>query len=1118
MLNTKDINSLTNNYGNAGHNDLGGLNDQNILLDPKSDNPIILHLLGLNYLSGNNVETINEEMALSLFKKASQKNHPPAKMMLAFCYKNGIGLPAKNEKFGFIIYDDLVKQNFAPAYSELGLCYEIGKGCNKDPKKAFELYQQGYRLQCKKAELNYIRTMIEGIGTEANVSMGIKRLKGLVNEAKKSKDFKDHQGYGAAEYYMAKLIGSQKYPDHFKKDDKVIFELFKRAADHGQISAFYHVGHCYYEGLGTAQNFEKAAEYFLGGVKGRDENAMNAMANCFRDGKGITKSEEMAFQLYSLAMSKGLLEGQYNVALCHEQGIGTPKDESMAFKLMSEVMDQLSDKNSLIAKKRISKYYLNGIGTTRSFGAYLSLLFEITEQDKKISHPDAFINLGLCLLKINQANTRQRAIQLFKLVEESANFQFHPWVYNILAICYQEGVGVAKNIKKSFEYLQKSSKAQASKQDLGSHFQLGLHYLYGIGCEKNIQAAFKCFKMGTKANNPEAINALGVCHLMGWVVNANYVQAREYFECASLLGSNEAKLNLIWFDIHGMNGMNGIKDEQHIKIALQHYYNIALSNEPHSKSAVNILAWCLLVGRGVKQNFALARKLFFQINQPNSDAIATLIKSDEFLGLFKAQKPIVVNGAIAENKDVAEKRDTVENKVIAENKVVAENRDTVEYIDVVEYKDITGNTPIVENIQFTSSDSETFIDLIKDDYKNMSLMGLMKWINLGDKSKLKPLGFGLYCGANSPGIPFIPNNVILPEEKLRLQYYLALCYMNAIGTSKDADIAFNLLKTSFQEGHLPSGILLARCYRNGCGTKIAKENCFKLLSELVCQKHYFPAVPELAYCYLFGIGTEKNRELGLKLLQEAIEGHIPYAAYLLAWCLMHGYGGEVNQAMKERIFGLYTQSIEDEDPAALHNLALCYEHGYGTKQNLEQAFKLYQRAASQNYAPSLNNLGTMYELGIEKFMPKDLAMAFDCYKKAAQIGDGDKDSICNLARCYAYGIGTEWNLCESLKLYQSIGEEGDKVAQEMVERIKIELMKNRAQQNEQKSQKPQQKTEKPEKLENTQKPPQKTSTQQKTVVFQFAGPTQKGTGKAELNKLDLSKVDTSKNINAQNSC
>ncbi len=64
---------------------------------------------------------------------------------------------------------------------------------------------------------------------------------------------------------------------------------------------------------------------------------------------------------------------------------------------------------------------------------------------------------------------------------------------------------------------------------------------------------------------------------------------------------------------------------------------------------------------------------------------------------------------------------------------------------------------------------------------------------------------------------------------------------------------------------------------------------------------------------------------------------------------------------------------------------MMYTEGQGVRQDYQQAFAWYQKAAEQGNAGAQNNLGLMYYNG--KGVEQDYIKALEWYQKAAEQGD-----------------------------------------------------------------------------------------------------------------------------------
>ena len=83
-------------------------------------------------------------------------------------------------------------------------------------------------------------------------------------------------------------------------------------------------------------------------------------------------------------------------------------------------------------------------------------------------------------------------------------------------------------------------------------------------------------------------------------------------------------------------------------------------------------------------------------------------------------------------------------------------------------------------------------------------------------------------------------------------------------------------------------------------------------------------------------------------------------------------------------FKYFEKAAEQGYAPAIYNLAIYYKFGKGVSQNCDKAFELYSKAAEQGVASAQYKLALHYENG--SGVKKDIVKAFEWYSKAAKHG------------------------------------------------------------------------------------------------------------------------------------
>lgn len=145
---------------------------------------------------------------------------------------------------------------------------------------------------------------------------------------------------------------------------------------------------------------------------------------------------------------------------------------------------------------------------------------------------------------------------------------------------------------------------------------------------------------------------------------------------------------------------------------------------------------------------------------------------------------------------------------------------------------------------------------------------------------------------------------------------------------------------------------------------------------------------------LDGRGVERNPGEALFWFKTAaLSGHA-MAANMLGRCYEHGWGAPACDKTATR---WYARAADAGLDWGQYNYATQLQLGRGIPADRARAFALFQAAAAQGHAKSINVLGGFYEDGWE--VEADPAMALRCYLRAAE--DGDFRGQFNAARLLA---------------------------------------------------------------------------------------------------------------------
>lgn len=110
----------------------------------------------------------------------------------------------------------------------------------------------------------------------------------------------------------------------------------------------------------------------------------------------------------------------------------------------------------------------------------------------------------------------------------------------LLALCYYEGKGTAKNLDEAFKWFSKA----ASLNHSYAQYYLGLCYMNGHGVRKNESEATKWFQKAAEQDQTDAQYMMGMAYLEGKGVSLDRSKAVDWFKKAAQAGCEESQFRL----------------------------------------------------------------------------------------------------------------------------------------------------------------------------------------------------------------------------------------------------------------------------------------------------------------------------------------------------------------------------------------------------------------------------------------------------------------------------------------------------------------------------------------------------------------------------------------------
>ena len=194
----------------------------------------------------------------------------------------------------------------------LGLAYLAGAGVKRQPEEGMRLLNMAAEQGYADAEYELAEVLFAKAPTRAQA---IALFEAAAQHGQLRAQFRLGQLYKAGEIGRS---GSRINPAHRDTAPhlKLAFEWFSKAAEQGDVESLFEQGQMHAQGLGTVQDFERAAEcYQQAAEQGHAKAAFN-LGFLFAHGQGVEQDDVRAYQWYKISESCGYALAKSSASLC----------------------------------------------------------------------------------------------------------------------------------------------------------------------------------------------------------------------------------------------------------------------------------------------------------------------------------------------------------------------------------------------------------------------------------------------------------------------------------------------------------------------------------------------------------------------------------------------------------------------------------------------------------------------------------------------------------------------------------------------------------------------------------------------------------------------------------
>jgi TPR repeat protein len=265
-------------------------------------------------------------------------------------------------------------------------------------------------------------------------------------------------------------------------------------AEKGYASAQFRMGWLYERGVGVAQDFVKAREWYAKAMANGDADAIARTGLLYELGLGVEKNYDKAAAYYQRAIAADSALGYAHMGYLYETGKGVPRDREKAAEHYRRGME----KGDYLAMTRLGFLYQLGRGVGKD--EYKAV--ELYKQAVDHGQPLAMTRLGQ-MYNLGQGGVPQDHAKALELIRESVRYNL-PGAFAFMGFMYENGWEVPQDYAEARRLYEKAAELEAPFAE----FRLGIMYRDGLGVSRDRQKAMYWLERAADKGEDKAVAIL----------------------------------------------------------------------------------------------------------------------------------------------------------------------------------------------------------------------------------------------------------------------------------------------------------------------------------------------------------------------------------------------------------------------------------------------------------------------------------------------------------------------------------------------------------------------------------------------------------------------------------
>lgn len=314
----------------------------------------------------------------------------------------------------------------------LGRLYESGNEVlPKDLSKAAELYLKSEALGCAWGQ----------------ACAGYFYWKGFVlekNEQKARELYEKSASKGSGDGYYG--LGCL-FVEGTEKDYEKGIKMLEKAVELGSLQAMYKLAFCYKTGIAVEKDLDKAIYWFKRGHEDGDNESSYVLGTIYIS----QMKDDLAMTVFERPLAHEHNNTVNVMGLLYEWGVIVEKDEQKAFDLFTKA----SKGYSAPAFYNMGRFYHFGKIVKQDIPLAISFYEKTLEMDPENHY-------ATCMLGVCQEFEKKDISKAVEIYEKASKFDF-PLGKICLALCYEYGTGVPKDVENAKELMDQSTECTTNR-------------------------------------------------------------------------------------------------------------------------------------------------------------------------------------------------------------------------------------------------------------------------------------------------------------------------------------------------------------------------------------------------------------------------------------------------------------------------------------------------------------------------------------------------------------------------------------------------------------------------------------------------------------------------------